>query len=201
MSPVLLVEIKGISGLPKEDDAIQVAKYIAPRMKEWGRTDVRGLSIINHQRHLPGLERSPNPFGPDVITHAVSQEFGLLTTWDLFRLLRGYLKLKWRSADVADLFYKNGRIEPIPAHYHQIGAVEHFWERPSAVGIRLTLGDLHVGDRIAYELPVEFEEQDVDSLQVENECVPKAEISSLAGVQTKFAKQVLQKGVRVFRIQ
>jgi hypothetical protein len=44
-SPVLLVEIKGIGGLPPDHDAIQVGKYIAPRMKEWNRTDVTGISL------------------------------------------------------------------------------------------------------------------------------------------------------------
>ena len=36
-SPILLIEIKGISGLPNDDDALQVSKYMIPRMKEWGR--------------------------------------------------------------------------------------------------------------------------------------------------------------------
>lgn len=52
-----LVEIKGIRGKPKEANSLQVTKYLAPRMREWGRTDLHGLTIINHQRNLPGLER------------------------------------------------------------------------------------------------------------------------------------------------
>jgi hypothetical protein len=27
-------------------------------MKEWNRTDVQGLAIINHQRNLPALDRA-----------------------------------------------------------------------------------------------------------------------------------------------
>lgn len=62
-SPILLVEIKGISGFPRDAAALQVAKYLAPRMREWQRTDIQGLSIINHQRNLPGLDRdNKTPF-------------------------------------------------------------------------------------------------------------------------------------------
>lgn len=82
-SPTLLIEIKGIAGLPSEHDA----------MREWQRTDVAGLSIINDQRHLPGLQRKGEPFTDDVLTKANEQRFGLLTTWDLFRLLRSFIKL------------------------------------------------------------------------------------------------------------
>ena len=52
-SPTLLVEIKGLSSLPREADIIQVTKYVNRRMREWGRQDVHGVSIINHQRNIP----------------------------------------------------------------------------------------------------------------------------------------------------
>jgi hypothetical protein len=51
--------------------ALQVWKYIAPRMKEWNRTDVQELAIINHQRNLPPLDRENiAPFLEDVLTNA-----------------------------------------------------------------------------------------------------------------------------------
>src|ERR1035441_6645432 len=87
-SPIVLVEAKGIAGMPPEHEAVQVWKYLAPRMAEWKRTDVRGLSIINHQRHMPALERNQSPFSDDVLTNAQENEFGVMTTWDLYRLVR-----------------------------------------------------------------------------------------------------------------
>src|SRR5712691_5551911 len=53
----VLVEVKGISGMPREASALQVTKYLIPRMREWHRTDIHGLAIINHQKHLPALDR------------------------------------------------------------------------------------------------------------------------------------------------
>ena len=56
------------------------------------------------------------------------------------------------------------------------------------------------GDRIAFELPVEFEEQDVESLQVDKNSISQAEIGMLAGIQTSLRKGQLKKGTRVFRL-
>lgn len=170
-------------------------------MREWNRTDVQGLAIINHQRNLPALEReNRNTFSKDVLTNAEDQGFGLLTTWDLFRLLRGYLKNGWRHDHIRPLFYQSGRIEPVPSHYELIGVIEHFWERPGALGVRVEAAEIKHGDHIAFELPSEFEEQVVDSLQVEDEPVTKAQVGALAGIKTQLAKKQAKKGVRVFRL-
>lgn len=201
-SPTLLVEVKGIGSLPRDAEALQVWKYFAPRMREWGRTDIQGLSIINHQKNIPALERENNvPFRDDILTNAEEHRFGLLTTWDLFRLTRSYLKNGWTHEHVKDLFYKHGRIAPIPLHYEYIGVIEHFWENHNAVGVRIECGEIKVGECIAFELPVEFEEQKIESLQVEKANVPKAVSGDLAGIETKLTKAQVKKGVRVYRIK
>lgn len=45
-SPILLIEVKGLSRPPNESDTTQVVKYISRRRKEWNRFDVLGVSII-----------------------------------------------------------------------------------------------------------------------------------------------------------
>ncbi len=55
--PTLVVDVKGIGGFPSDENALQADKHASIRMREWKRTDIIGLSIINHQRHLPPLER------------------------------------------------------------------------------------------------------------------------------------------------
>jgi hypothetical protein len=140
------------------------------------------------------------PFREDVLTNAQEQEFGLLTTWDLFRLARSYLRNGWKHEHIKGLFYQSGRIEPIPRHYAFIGVVEHFWEKVSAVGVRIKTSVRRQGDRIAFELPVEFEEQDVESLQVDKNAVSEVESGMLAGIRTSLHKGQLKKGIRVFRL-
>jgi hypothetical protein len=191
---------KVIAGLPKEEDSIQVFKYIAPRMREWNRNDVKGLSIVNHQRNVPALERNPLPFSEDVLTNAVDQEFGLMTTWDLFRLVRSFLKLSWSSAHVKPLFYQSGRILPIPLHYEVAGTVERYAEKIGVVGVRLA-SEVRAGDTLAYELPIEFEEETVASLQIDGAPVSVAPAGTLVGTKTRLSKEHARKGTRVFRIR
>jgi len=200
-SPILLVEVKGISGLPSDEDALQAWKYVAPRMKEWKRTDVQGLSIINHQRHLPALDRdNVEPFREDIVVNAREQGFGLLTTWDLHRLARSFIRNQWRSEHVKALFYKVGRIAPVPENYEFVGVVERFAERLEVVGIQLETGELRVKDHIAFELSAEFIEQSVESIQIDRKPVTQAPTDTLVGVKTRLSKEQARKGVRVFRV-
>ena len=59
------------------------------RMKETGDAGFRGLSIINHQRHLPPLDReNAMPFRQELVDVAIEHHLGLLTSWDLYRIQR-----------------------------------------------------------------------------------------------------------------
>jgi hypothetical protein len=197
--PTLIAEVKGIGGLPREADALQVTKYIAPRMKEWKR-DAQGLTIINHQMQVEGLKRqADNVFQADVVTNAEEHEFGLLTTWTLFRLARAYLRYGWEHDQVADLFYAHGVIEAVPSHFELIGRVNRFFEDASALTIELS-DKIRTGDTLAYELPVEFEQEHVESLHLNDESVEEATTGMEVGVKTNLTKQQARKGVRVFRL-
>lgn len=200
-SPVLLVEIKGISGLPTDPDSFQVLKHLLIRMKEWSRTDVEALTIFNHQKNLPPLDReNKNTFRQTILDNAEGQGFGLLTTWELFRLTRNYLKYGWTHEQIREVFYRHGHIEPIPTHYQFIGVIEHFWEKAEAVGVRIQASFLQRGDCIAFEFSVEFEEQEVVSLQGNCQPVEQVQIGGLAGIKTHFTKDQMKKNVRVFRL-
>lgn len=200
-SPLVLGEVKGIVNLPKEAGALQVFKYLAPRMKQLDRTDIHGLSIINHQRGLPPVDRErENVFQDDVVTNAEEQGFGLLTTFDLYRLARGYLRHGWQHEDVVELFYEEGRMEPIPKHYEFIGVIDGFWQQAEAVGLRLEK-PLAVGDRIVFELPLDFEEQPVESIQLDDEDVESAEAGQHIGVKTQLTKSQARNGVRILQVR
>ncbi len=119
---------------------LQVAKYLIPRMREWDRCDIHGLAIVNRQRNLPGLDREhEHVFQADVLSNAEQQGFGLLTTWDPFRLVRGFIIHRWYHDDIARLFVTSGRIRPVPAHYEFIG-VDGYWPQASALGLRSAVG-------------------------------------------------------------
>lgn len=199
-SPFVLVEVKGVHGTSTDDDALQVLKHIRPRMKQMERFDINGLSVINHQCHLPALQREPNPFNPPVLATAREQDVGLLTTWDLYRLTRGFLKNGWKHEHIRDLFSRGGRVLPTPIHYMAIGTVEKFWERVGVASIRLTEGGLALGDHIAFDLPVEFEEQTANSLQIERNPVDCAPIGELVGVKVELSKDDVRVGTQVYKV-
>lgn len=200
-SPLVLAEVKGIRNLPQEAGSLQVTKYLAPRMRQLDRLDIRGLSIINHQRSLPPLDRErENIFQADVIANAEDQGFGLLTTFDLYRLARGFLRHDWCHEEVADLFYQDGRIDPVPAHYEFVGLVADYWEQAGALAIQLE-HELSVGDRVAYELPLDFEEENVESIHLDDEPVELAEAGKRIGVKTSLSKAQARKNVNVYRVR
>lgn len=200
-SPLLLVEVKGINALPSEADALQVTKYLAPRMKELERLDIQGLSVINHQRYLPALERqNSSVFQGDVLTNATDHGFGLLTTWDLYRLIRNMTTHGWTHEQVAPVLYRVGRIDPIPEHLALVGTVEGVWPEAAAVGVRVDFIGLTVGDTIAFEGKVDYVIQDVASLQLDGNPIDRAPVGIHAGIRVPEVEG-LRDGMRVFRVE
>jgi hypothetical protein len=181
VSPVLVVDIKGVAGKPADAEALQAQKHAFIYIQEQNRADVRGLTIINHQRLLPPLERDNNmPFRKEILDNAAQVKLSLMTTWDLFRLVRGSLRYHWTPKNVMPIFYKTGRILPVPQHYEYIGKVAQVWK--NAFSIKLDCGEIRLGDQVSVEFPVEFEEQSVESLRVDNADVLVAGIGTEVGL-------------------
>lgn len=202
-SETVLIEVKGITNIPRDADALQVGKYIPVRIKEWRDPDVRGLAIINHQKGLPPLERQDETvFHKDIETNAQTLDFGLLTSWDLYRLARNFERLGWKHEDIRNLLLKTkGRIETIPAQYEFVGTIENFFAEPGVIALQLGASSkISVGDTIAYQLPINFVEEDVTSIQIDDEQVQEAEGENLVGVKTTLSKDDARKKTRVFRV-
>lgn len=200
LSPVLIVDIKGLGGFPADSDAAQSHKHAVLRMKEWERFDVQPLTIINHQRYMAPLDRDNlMPFRKEILDHAGEMSIGLMTSWDLYRLVRSANKWNWPSATTMPILYKIGRIDPVPIHYAYIGKIAHVWS--GAMSIEVEAIGFRVGDRIAYEFDVEFEEEEVVSLQIDKNAVDSAEPGSKVGVSSKFHRPIAKDGVRVFLVQ
>ena len=199
----VLVEVKGITNIPRDADALQVGKYIPVRIMEWKDPEVRGLSIINHQKGLPPLEREDeNVFHHDIEINAQTLDFGLLTTWDLYRLARSYECLGWQHKDIRDLLLKTkGRIEPVPAHYEFVGTIENYFAEPEVIALQLGEGkNIAVGDQLAYQTPSDFIEEENTSMQIDNDQVEEAEGEVLVGLKTILTKQQARTRPRLSRL-
>jgi hypothetical protein len=198
-SPTLVVDVKGVGGYPSDDEALQADKHAAIRMREWKRVDVCGLTIINHQRHLPPLERENTmPFRQELLDAAQERSLGLMTTWDLYRCLRNTTKNAWPLESVKSIFYGKGRIEVLPQHYQFIGRIAKAWT--DKFGVVIESGELNVGDKIAVEFDIEFEEIAVTSIRINDREAQKAIANDPAGLLWPTDRPKLREGLRVFRI-
>jgi hypothetical protein len=199
--PILVVDVKGVGGCPSDDESLQAQKHVSIRMHEWKTHEVKGLTIINHERRLEPLKRNnASPFRDEILKSANTFNLALITAWDLFRLVRSYKKNGWRTEHVRPLFYRTGRIDIVPTHYQYLGKVVKVWPE-KAFGVTLVEGELKPKDRIAIDTDVEFEEQDVVSLMVNNKSVEVARKGDDTGISPLFTPAVMREGARVFRVQ
>ena len=120
-----------------------------------------------------------------------------MTTWDIFRLLRNMEKLEWQPENVKPIFYRTGRVEPVPENYKYLGCICNVWEQ--AVGIIPGL-EINKGEKIAIENGDEFDELFAESLKIGDENVEKAPPGSELGIGIASAKEKYKKGMRVFLI-
>jgi hypothetical protein len=194
---ILVIDVKGIIGGPEDTEATQSEKHALMRAAEFDGK-VKPLTIINHQRNIPPHDRNPNPYRQEIINNALQTGLGLMTTWDLFRLARNKRQLGWRDDYVKAVLYRPGRIEPIPAHYSEIGCMVKVWR--DAFGI-VPGRQLSIGEIIAIETNNSFVESPIDSLQIDGKSVPEAPVGSNCGIACPDASGRYREGMRVFLVQ
>lgn len=199
-SPTLVVDIKGIGSYPSDEDTMQASKHAALVMREEKRVDVNGLSIINHQRHLAPLQRDNNmPFRAEIVEVAKHHEYGLITTWDIYKLLMNKRRYSWDADKLTTAFYRHGRIEAVPGHYIFIGCIAKVWDH--SFGVDIVGGSLNVGDTIALEYEIFFEESVVESLQVDGKNTKEANSGDKTGIPWLVSLPRPRKGMRVFVVK
>lgn len=196
-SPILVVDVKGVRGTVEDAEATQAEKHALMRARDMKRTDVQALTIINAERHLPPHERDPHPYRKELIENSRQTGSGLMTTWDLARIVRNREALGWPEHAVKAIFYRIGRIEPVPEHYRDIGRVVKVWQ--PAFGI-IPTKPISVGARLAVETGDVFTELPVGSLQVDDEPRETAPAGSECGVGCEGTNSLMREGMRVFLI-
>lgn len=202
-SPILVIDAKGINSFPSDEDIMQAFKHASIRTRafsEAGKCEYsQALSIINHQRHLPPHDREKNVFRKEIIDNAKDHKQGLITTLDLHFLYRNKMNLGWTSDQVKPIFYRTGKIEPIPEHYLELGTIQEFWKEASAIGVK-PLVDLRQGAKLAVEKEKLFFEFVANSLQVHGSSVSTAPKGSECGIGVKDAKVPFSKGMKIFLV-
>ena len=134
----------------------------------------------------------------EILDNALQTRLGLMTTWDLFRLVRGFRRHSWTSDQAKPLFYQTSRIFPVPRHYEYIGKVKDVWKK--AFSVQIESATLGIGDRISIEFPIDFEEQPVTSLRLSDAVVQSATVGNEVGISRDEASSIVKAGLSVYRI-
>jgi len=201
-SPILIVDIKGITGLPSDSEAIQAHKHATIRMKEWNKTDINSLTIINHQRNIPPLDRvNDMPYRQELLDGAPQMDLGLMTAWDLYRLVRSFLRNKWKPENVKPLFYKSQRVSIIPINYEYIGRVNQIWKQAEIFSVIIEESNLENQDKIGIETPIEIFEYQIESLKRNDIEGIKAGNGNEVSIKTNQFPSNIKKKFRVYKIK
>ncbi len=199
-SPTLVIDVKGIANFPGDEDVLQANKHATLLMREQNRTDIFGLSLVNHQRHVPPMQRDNEmPFRQELIDVALESQLGLLTAWDFYRLVRNARLNKWKFEHIRPIIYRHGRFEIFPDNYKYLGKVTMVWKEK--FGIDIESGTVAVGERIAVEFSTLFEEVDATELMVNNIKVQVASVGDKTGIPWPMIKPKLRVGLRVFHVE
>jgi hypothetical protein len=118
---LLDVEIKGIGGTSKDSECSQISKIKYRRARERNSFDVFALYIVNHQRYLPPFERRNPPFSEQQINDAQSDERGLLTTYELFKLYNNIEQGFITKKDARTSLLRFGLVQFKPSNSYLLG--------------------------------------------------------------------------------
>lgn len=161
---LLVVEVKGLGGTSTDKACSQITKIKHRRMKQRQSFEVYGLYIVNHQRHVSPDKRSNPPFTANQLEDAVSDERGLLTTYQMyqafFMIKDGLLSKK----DVRDNFFQFGLVSLVPNSIRSLGVPIKYFMDCKVVVVDLAGSTLKVGDTILAKKNSEYKKHTVVSM-------------------------------------
>lgn len=163
---------------------------------------MRGLFIVNHQRHIPPLERKNDlAFTTEQIKDATISRIALFTSWELYLLVTGVQKWKWDRGMIQDLFYQDGRFSGVPPFYKPIGTIVKYYEKSSAAAIMISNDKLFKGSTIGYVTPKGYFEEEITSMRIDDEDVDEAITGQGVGILTKYPKKIVREGLQVYLVE
>jgi len=179
---LLVVEVKGIGGTSTDSDCSQISKIRHRRGKERGTYDVYGLYIVNHQLHLRPQDRDHPPFSEQQIEDAKSDERGLLTTYELFKLYF-YIQNNFITKEAAKAsLLEYGPVSFTPSNAIFIGSPLEIHYSGIVVILKLDNLQISKGTDLIITEPHHFRKVRVIDIQIDNKSVAQA-TSGVVGVK------------------
>jgi len=179
---LLVVEVKGIGGTSTDSDCSQISKIRYRRGKERGTYDVYGLYIVNHQLHLRPQDRDHPPFSEQQIEDAKSDERGLLTTYELFKLYF-YIQNNFITKEAAKAsLLEYGLVSFTPSNAILIGSPLEIHYGGTVVILKLDNLQISKGAGLIITEPHHFRKVRVIDIQIDGKPVTRA-TSGVVGVK------------------
>ena len=187
---ILIIEAKGISGTSKDDDCAQISKIRSRRCEQRKTFDVYALYIVNHQRHLPPLDRTNPPFSKEQVDDAELNKRGLITTWELFNLFMN-IELGVISKEQArrDLL-KVGLIEFIPDKVKVLGTVNKTFQQGKIIILNELFHPVSKGQTLYFENNSRFIKIEAINLQINGKDVETATPQDEVGIEINHRLKV-----------
>jgi len=168
---LLVIEVKGIGGTSKDAECSQISKIKYRRAKERDQFDVFGLYVVNHQRHLPPLNRKTPPFTPEQISDAENDERGLLTTHQLFNLYFEISNGIISKEEARKCLYLYGLINFTPSNLQFIDTVQETFLKGTVSIINIKNVTLTVGAELFVEYKGQFKISKIIELKLDEKSV------------------------------
>ncbi len=172
---LLIIECKGIGGTSNDAECSQISKIKYRRAEARGKPDVYALYIVNHQRHLPPLQRTNPPFKPEQINDAINDNRGLLSTWQLFNLYFDIEAGVITKEEARKSFLEFGLVEFKPLNLIKIGEPEDILKKGKVCIVDDLDTELKRGDTIFVEKDGTFNKAIIKEIQVNSKSVEKVE--------------------------
>ena len=171
---ILIIEVKGIGGTSTDGECSQVSKIKHRREKERKSYDVFALYIVNHQRYLPPLNRTNPPFNEQQIADAISDERGLLSTWQLFNLYNEINAGLISKEEARTQILQFGHVAFKPKLTANIGQPKEILKGGKVVILEISNTEIKVNDTIIIEKGGAYLKAKILSLQLDAKGVQKA---------------------------
>jgi len=179
---LLVVEVKGIGGTSTDSDCSQISKIRYRRGKERGTYNVYGLYIVNHQLHLRPQDRDHPPFSEQQIADAKSDERGLLTTYELFKLYF-YIQNNFITKEAAKAsLLEYGLVSFTPSNAILIGSPLEIHYGGTVVILKLDNLQISKNADLIITEPHHFRKVRAIDIQIDGKPVPQA-TSGIVGVK------------------
>jgi len=163
----ILIEVKGLGGTSKDEECSQIDKIVLRRVRSLNRTDIRGLYLVNHQRHKSPMTRQNPPFNDTQIQDAKHNHRGMLTTWQLFKLYRHIENGHITKEEARQALIQDGFIEFYPSDDRLIGTIKEIHHNGSVAIVDLKGYEIRTGETILVEIKeLDFLPARIEGIQV-----------------------------------